>query len=77
MTHPFGSVREELLHLLRDRDPVGEMDLIDEVLGVEILLFLLTDLLVLGLQGFLDLSFRSVGEGDDGLVVPPLPILIQ
>ena len=74
---PFRPDLEELLHLLRDRDPVGEMDLIDEVLGVEILLFLLTDLLVLGLQGLLDLPFRSIGEGDDRLVVPPLPILIE
>lgn len=74
---PFRPVGKELLYLLGDRNPMGEVDLVHQILGVQFLLFLLTDLLVLGLKGFLDLPFRSVWEGDDGLVVPPLPISIE
>jgi len=53
------------------------VDLVNEVLGVQFLLTSPTLLSVLGLEGGLNLPFRSVWEGQDGLVVPPLPILVD
>ncbi len=73
----LGSVDEELVHRLLQGDPTGEVDLVDEVLGVQFLLTSPTLLTVLGLQGGLNLPFRPVWEGQNGLVVPPLPIQVD
>ena len=73
----LGSVDEELVHCLLQGDPTGEVDLVDEVLGVQVLLPSPTLLTVLGLQGGLNLPFRPIREGQDGLVVPPLPVLVD
>ena len=73
----FGTVDQELVHDLLQGDTVGEVDLVDEVLGVQFLLFLPTLLLILGLEGGLNLPFGPVWEGQDGLVVPPLPVLVD